>query len=822
MDKFNPKKFERAEEAFRLLRRDSQHYKAARVDVGAEATWAPTKFNPGKDYGSGCASKTRVIKLLQEYMRKACVGGMDALRGDTIGIWYMIMGDIRLECSLGSNTSGIRGRFEWSGFHTIVSLHSGVNTRLALTEGTSTILAHNLTERSKLQKATGWDTLVVQAMSVDDITTLGNLVRSAAGGHNKITRLVKGMMLYIDLLHDGRQEFNGLINNIIPYQAAQVLASFRARGRSHAFCSKPSSVAYIVLMHLVGQRYPFNAGGLVCRGNAVIPADSQEHYVVVRGAVGGPGYRCTLTPASVWTGIVCYAREMEVSDQLEEAMIIACSLYENRYLREVGLPKVESTVDLIRPMFNLTRTDDSEKPIIDADAAIVVGRVHQMGCLLMAKDMIISAQHSTSATMPYTEIVTSYLQSQETVVNRMVEWVSPVSLVSAAPSMKWLSKLNGDDIRDIDKFSIFEGLWLCGAATKSVERGGISCLVRGTNDRMQRNGYMNLLDSELGKFGTVLDRSRVPAGKFSVRLRCFVSEVDDDRLNSGKWRTVKAALVRSCEYRASKEPDRLRLRVLRSRNKGKLERSETTVDTVMVEKRQSESPEQSVVIEKTEEVKLVGKETPFSEAGAVGTATRPKYEVRDDALGREEHGVRARKWKKMEFSDEDVEDEVVKKGREFVGAVNANWSAEVMLAISKSATFSKFMAGLGLDSETTIFGEPGCVWYAKHYDEIGIRDNAKVLFSTFRDSNTKVPISEIIALLKGDLFSQLECRNPVSIDSMSDSRLGIGDGYIADWMYKQHGMLYGISKKDRGRLARQFWATKIEQATIKRIFSSLG
>jgi hypothetical protein len=448
---------------------------------------------------------------------------MSAICGDRIGVSYMVLGDLARPISLGENTSGLRGEFEWTYLQCNVKTHAGVMTRLNPLVETQKVIALQANDSKKLQQATGWRQIDTQNFGPDDVATFESLVNAAAAGNNKYTRLVKGMLIYLDVLRDGVQTLGGDINNIVNYVPAQVLPSFRAQGRSYAFCSKTTSTAYGVLLYLMGLEYPPRWGGYVGRGNVHVPADAEAHYLVAKGVMTAGRFTCDLSAQLVWIGVVNYAREMGLGDEIEPALVTACSLYENRYLREVSLPRVESTIDLVRPAFSPITIDDSLKPVIDSNMSIILGRCHQMSALLLSKDMIIAAQSSSSPGYNFSRIFRGYVSGLEADVTRMSQAITPVPLLAATARMRWLSCLNDEDISDIGSLSILEGLWMVSSDCKSVDRGGIDLMVRGKNDMIKANGYTELLSNECRKIGIPFRRDRLPSGRYSVVPRCLYS-----------------------------------------------------------------------------------------------------------------------------------------------------------------------------------------------------------------------------------------------------------------------------------------------------------
>jgi len=554
MNRFSGNKYVRAEGALASLRSRSVALRNANALIkGEDVTWEPehaASESVKLEGGPGIM----IVKRIRDYLSSCCIGGVSALVKPTLGVSYMVVGDVDRKPVLGENTSGLRGSFDWENMTCTVSTYAGSMTRIEPTADTNHVMRSSAKDRKKIQQATGWDTNVVNALPTDDIHSLDSLFLSANAGHSKLTRLVKGMLLYLDLQRYGEQRFRGDIHNVVEYAVNPVLTSYRASGRSYSYCRNPTSQSYIVMLYLVGLQYPMNVGGLNMRGSVVVPADAKEHYVVLRGVRRSVAFDCTLNAETVWTGILDYAKEMGVADQIEVALVTACSLYDNRYLRVCSLPKVESTLDLIRPAFVESRIDDSYKPMIDRDMGVVLGRCHQMAMLLMAKDIIVAAQASSARGFSYASILRSYISNQEKEVIRMSTAMTPASLIAATPQMKWLSMLSDSDISDISSISILEGLWLCTSKTRSIKWGGIDLLVRARNDLLKNNSYIDLLDSECKKMAITFDRRKLPTGRYSVVSRCLYTH-DDKLCDESKFVELDMDLIRRCDYKPRAMPE---------------------------------------------------------------------------------------------------------------------------------------------------------------------------------------------------------------------------------------------------------------------------
>lgn len=550
MYKFNTSKYNRAEEALAYLRKGTSGIARATVSQSVgDKTWdADTAASQSVEVGKG-GNSMMLTKKMRDYLSNSCVGASYSLISDTIGVSYMVVGDVDRKPALGENTSGIKGEFEWTNMVCDISLHAGEMVRLNPMVATQHIISMHANDAKKVQQSSGWSMALTNTMGPEDIHTFENLVSAAAAGTSKFTRLVKGMLIYVDLLHGGSQRLSGDLNNMLDYEPGPVLGSFRAQNRSYAYCSKTASKAYCVLMHLIGIEYPPRWGGYTGQGNVAIPADSEDHYLVCYDRMTPGRFTCTMTEQLVWIGMVNYAKEMGVADQLEEALIVACSLHDNRYLSKASLPRVESTIDLIRPVFSMPNTDDNFKPVIDKDMSVIIGRTHQMSCLLLAKDLIVGAQASSTQGYNFTRVLRSHLSSQEQDLIRMSQGMCEVPLVAGTSRMRWLGLLDDGDIGDLGSMSLLECMWLASPKCRSVSKGGIDLLVRGKNDMMVSNGYAELLVRECAKLGITYNRNKLPCGKFSLMSRCLYTVEQWEGPNI-EFEEFEVVLDQDCDYKA--------------------------------------------------------------------------------------------------------------------------------------------------------------------------------------------------------------------------------------------------------------------------------
>ncbi|VVB06284.1 unnamed protein product [Arabis nemorensis] len=94
-----------------------------------------------------------------------------------------------------------------------------------------------------------------------------------------------------------------------------------------------------------------------------------------------------VSPELVMRTLIEYSDQFWLEEELESAMIIACSPRQNSYLEKVGLPTVLSNCDLIYPALSGNEVGGvRQKTILSKQTTIMLGRFNQMACLVLFKD----------------------------------------------------------------------------------------------------------------------------------------------------------------------------------------------------------------------------------------------------------------------------------------------------------------------------------------------------------------------------------------------------------------------------------------------------
>lgn len=119
-----------------------------------------------------------------------------------------------------------------------------------------------------------------------------------------------------------------------------------------------------------------------------IPADGKIIYLVGYSPMKRY-HNVVVSPELVMRTLIEYSDQFWLEEELESAIVMACSLRQNRYLEKVGLSAVLSNCDLVYPALSGSQAGGGgvrQKTILSKKTAVMLGRFHQMACLVLFKD----------------------------------------------------------------------------------------------------------------------------------------------------------------------------------------------------------------------------------------------------------------------------------------------------------------------------------------------------------------------------------------------------------------------------------------------------
>lgn len=469
---------------------------------------------PGKDAG--------LVKLknIVDFFTQEYIGGTQALADNQFTIEYQIYNDISREQVLGEDTIGIQVPVHWDIGEVTSFVHpAGVNQILATQWATNFYSANS--NRGELSKGTGWNRDECNKVDISIVESIKDLLRVAVAGQHKLTRLVKGFLLYHDLLVNGPAEYRKTLSmdEQVQLDPTQVAGEFNQGGSAFVYSSAPDSMVHNSVCYLMASEYPTP---ISTTRHVVIPADA-PHIKLVSSKEKRPHriISCSITADLTMSAICKYAADFNLQGDMQQAYTIACALMQNKYLTRVSLPAVVSHIDLV-PTAMLVKEKTATAPYATRDFANVVGKLFQMSCLITAKDMICAVESTTKQGLSGNQSLEMYLTHHNSTVQRTGAYATALPMLELCNDMQWLEQLDSGDMDYIrEEAGAFEALWLCRDASIGVEKGLLQTMLQGVGDKTGDNKHVDRLVKELTISQVQIEAYQVPQSMFVVEGTCI-------------------------------------------------------------------------------------------------------------------------------------------------------------------------------------------------------------------------------------------------------------------------------------------------------------
>lgn len=527
-DKYNEKTY-----AFNSLREGATALRKAKAISKTITSWNPATRKGTSEFKEKTIALGRDIGGVANYFDNKRSSALEIICNDSFTLHYQIYGSIGGQAVFGQNTLSLFLPIKWDRCWVSAKLYADSLSKTVPREKMVTAAREGIPNRDEIAKVTGWSRDAVRNIADQDLSMFKVLVDQVTVGQSKLTRLVKGFLMLLESMEREHIDVVLDVQNYITYNPQNVINSFAQGDRAYVFNSKPTSAIHTAVLWRMCGAYPPPE----IQSHVSIPSDGPNVFMVLEGVLGNIGRPVRLMPGMIYASIMAYAMDVSCTEHLQQALIIACSLQQNRYFSNVKLPKVVSVYDLMVPAFMHTNSQ-LDKPILSMQMAKSIGRLHQMLLFMNVKDILTAAELSTQSGFDPSDSMRSYLSSQVTLLNQMAGEISALNLIEATLKLRIHECMRENDFSDILSISAFEGLWLCQNSVKSVENGILSALINGVHDLSGDTTSYDIVKREMDLGGIRYDTSLMPHGSFTVGW-VNVTKTEDERIKVEQKRISK-------------------------------------------------------------------------------------------------------------------------------------------------------------------------------------------------------------------------------------------------------------------------------------------
>lgn len=470
------------------------------------------------------AEPSYALANTSRYIDSIARGGRNCLAQDTFfldyDLWTNLLGKVvygEIHCV------ELSFRVDWVLREVVARLYTGKPRKVIMPNDLRRVLEDGMIrDLTRFVDMTG---IYSRHVTRSEAQRLVPLFLSGASGQCKLTRMVKGCLIYLDHLESGTKTYARADLQTINYKAKELLSAMSFRNTAYVYTKQEDDPACNLILYAMCQQYPGPLFGGV--DHVKIPADGDDIYLVGYSPVKHY-HNVVVSPEHIMGTLIEYSNQFWLWEELESAMIIACSLRQNRYLDVVGLPAVVSQCDLIYPSLSW-RVDEAgvrEKTLLSKEAAVMLGRFHQMACLVLFKDIDTSYRNDEDRN----RTMKSLLRMDGCRLIEYMEDQMSSGMLQMSNGMDWLQYLDDDSMERLRKYSVFEGFWLVKSNPGKVLKDGIiRCLKRGVNDqnsiRIRMPGFYTDDSFDVLKEEVILgggdSELKFADGAFIVNLSCI-------------------------------------------------------------------------------------------------------------------------------------------------------------------------------------------------------------------------------------------------------------------------------------------------------------
>nr|GLL30374.1 putative viral coat protein [Ipomoea trifida] len=503
----------------KILRNQSISWQNARAEYdGVKEVPYHCLVRKGKDK----AELKKVIGQVGGFLKKQIKGGVNLFLQDKFIIDYELRCNLDNDPVYGCENMNLSFVIKWDKLPVKVRCVPGDCREVIISAELKAIIQEGMIkDLNEFAGLTGLNVEQLRNINASKYLQLLRMFEFSTAGQSKLTRLVKGCLMFLDHLKSGPMQYEGHEIVGIEYNAENLVRALTYEDTAYVFSTNndDDSAEINAILYGMCEQYPHPVFG-GC-SNVSIPADAKSIKLV--GYKVDPVKTDVIIRAEiVWGVLLQYAHQFSLREDLEAALIIACSLRENKYMSKATLPKVVSLCDLVYPAMTKHQYVFGENTLIDSGGAIMVGRFHQLLNFVMFKDLDASLMNTSVMCFDQNREMRSILSRDNVPLMEYMEDMSVASILKATKAMGWLGSLNDEDMDRLRMSSIFEGFWLVRDPKTVLKTGLIKCL---------KNGYKNpigLMQPGLyfDAFSTLRhevklgggDLINIPNGGFNIRM----------------------------------------------------------------------------------------------------------------------------------------------------------------------------------------------------------------------------------------------------------------------------------------------------------------
>lgn len=431
-------------------------------------------------------------------------------------VGYEVVGEYDGINYLGGPSKHLNVTVEWDSKKMYIEVKDGVTTSLLFNN------EHNLSKKADHSESKKLATLLRVAPNelANNTATISKVLCSYSVAYQqKLMRLVKGICVYLDLLHIEEEQVVFQVATV-KYSPALFNTLYNGDGdTSYIHEGGVGSKETQLVLLTMCCAYPNNL--IQAHGSVVMPADADNISIINDSDTEVRMKTCYMSAIKYWSVLLEYVLKFNLSKEFDNALCIAAFIRENRYYSSAMLPRTVCIADILYPMCVTNTNDNIVRVPPTRQNTRVVGRALQLMSSLQLQDVVTSAKQTSRLNSNKFEYVHRALQDQSMNYITRDEFFQSGTL-SCIVGIDWSKNLTVDEYVEIEGRSFFESFWLVDSGRCAAKEGIVWKMIKGIKNEYEGpiRGAANytcssvLMNKDLDK--KLIERIDVNRGVFSV------------------------------------------------------------------------------------------------------------------------------------------------------------------------------------------------------------------------------------------------------------------------------------------------------------------